>query len=374
VTLPASWTALPRERRARRLVAVAGLGVALAALFAVVLPTFRGSHHAAASTVPTGLARVVRTDVIERQQVAGTLGFRGSYTIAAGSGGVVTYMPPNGTIVRRGQTLYALNRHPVTLLYGSRPAYRDFTLGMSGGADVALLQANLRALGFTAGGALTVSGRFDVATLAAVEAWQRSRGLPATGDLAVGDVVFLPGAARVGQASAGSGAVITAGAPVMTATAAQPAVLVPLDPGTVAQIKVGDHVLVTMPDNSIVRGHVSSISRVATTPAGADQNGQNGGQATPTIPVTVALDRAATGALDEAPVQVAITAQEDRNVLAVPINALLAQPGGGYAVELRSGRTSRFVRVTTGLFDDVAGRVEVSGRGLAAGERVEVPR
>ncbi len=35
--------------------------------------------------------------------------------------------------------------------------------------------------------------------------------------------------------------------------------------------------------------------------------------------------------------------------------------------------TPKLVVVRTGLFDDVAGRVEISGPGLAPGMRVEVP-
>ena len=67
----------------------------------------------------------------------------------------------------------------------------------------------------------------------------------------------------------------------------------------------------------------------------------------------------------------AITQQRDRNVLAVPVTALLARPGDGYAVRVsRSGH--RLIPVTTGLFDDASGLVEVSGPGLAAGLTVEV--
>ena len=75
--------------------------------------------------------------------------------------------------------------------------------------------------------------------------------------------------------------------------------------------------------------------------------------------------------LDQAPVQVAITQQLDRNVLAVPVTALLALPGGGYAVRLGT-LSRRLIPVATGLFDDAAGLVEVAGPGLAAGLPVEV--
>jgi hypothetical protein len=61
----------------------------------------------------------------------------------------------------------------------------------------------------------------------------------------------------------------------------------------------------------------------------------------------------------------------------VPITALLAEPGGRFAVVVTGGRAGHVVRrtvpVRTGLFDEVAGVVEVSGPGLAAGQHVAVP-
>jgi hypothetical protein len=166
---------------------------------------------------------------------------------------------------------------------------------------------------------------------------------------------------------------VVAGAPILTATSSKPAVLVPLDPGIVSQLAVHDRVLVTMPDGSTVDGRVASIGRVAT--AASSNNSQvGGGSSSPTIPVTVSLsDPHTNGGLDQAPVQVAITVQQARNVLAVPISALLAQPGGGYAVDVVGTGGTSLVPVTTGLFDDVAGRVQISGLRLRAGMRVQVP-
>jgi multidrug efflux pump subunit AcrA (membrane-fusion protein) len=131
---------------------------------------------------------------------------------------------------------------------------------------------------------------------------------------------------------------------------------------------------VTLPDGTTVRGRVSAIGRVATTSSSDSSQSDQGGQGspTPTIPVTISLS-GSHGGLVQAPVQVGITEQEDRHVLAVPISALLAQPGGGYAVSVADGATTRLVDITPGLFDEVAGRVEVSGAGLAPGMRVEVP-
>jgi hypothetical protein len=144
-------------------------------------------------------------------------------------------------------------------------------------------------------------------------------------------------------------------------------VLVQVDPSQGAQAHVGDRVVVTMPDGSPVPGRVAVVGRVASTPS--DSSGGGGGPPpTPTISVTIRLLRNARGAFDQAPVQVAITTSEARGVLAAPIAALLSQPGGGYAVRTVDGR---LVPVTTGLFDDVAGIVEVQG--VARGTRVEVP-
>jgi hypothetical protein len=62
-------------------------------------------------------------------------------------------------------------------------------------------------------------------------------------------------------------------------------------------------------------------------------------------------------------------------VLAVTVSALVALAGGGYAVEVMHGSgataTGRLVAVWTGLFS--ATLVQVSGPGIAAGQRVEVP-
>jgi hypothetical protein len=75
--------------------------------------------------------------------------------------------------------------------------------------------------------------------------------------------------------------------------------------------------------------------------------------------------------LDQAPVQVTITEVEHRNVLAVPVTALLARTGGGYVVQLATGARP-LIPVIVGLFDDATGLVEVTGSGLTVGAAVEV--
>ena len=62
------------------------------------------------------------------------------------------------------------------------------------------------------------------------------------------------------------------------------------------------------------------------------------------------------------------------NALVIPVDALLAQSGGGYAVEVVDAHGNhRLVSVRLGLFDDADGLVQVTGTGLVVGQRVVVP-
>jgi hypothetical protein len=78
-----------------------------------------------------------------------------------------------------------------------------------------------------------------------------------------------------------------------------------------------------------------------------------------------------SGRLGVGPVQVAITGTTQRGVLAVPIDALLAAPGGGYQVAVRVNGQRQLVPVRTGLVDESDGLVAVDG--VAEGTIVEVP-
>ena len=281
---------------------------------------------------------------------------------AYGQNSTFTSVPSPGVIVRRGESLYSIDGQPVLLLYGSAVATRAFAAGMSPGADVAALNANLDALGYAHG----LSGdAFTAATAAAIDRLQAAHGEPQTGELLLGSVVFEPGPIRVTAlmptVAVGSG--VVAG-PVLSASWITRQVSIQLDAGLEGQVAVGDPVTITLPDNQTTPGRISYVSSVAS-------SGQNGS----TIAVdAVPTDPAATGDLDQAPVNVSITTASVSNVLVVPVDALLALSSGGYAVEeTGAGGAHHLVAVTTGLFDDADGLVQVSGSGLAVGQRVVVP-
>jgi hypothetical protein len=332
------------------------------------------------------LATVERRSLSEQTQFNGTLGYAGSYTVLGEARGRVTWLPRAGRVVRQGRVLYRVDQAPVVLLYGATPAYRALAEGATAadvtGADVAQLNHDLVALGYVDKADVNSAwDDFNWATRAGVEKLQEHLGVDQTGRLNLGDVVFLPTAARVTTLRASLGA--PGSGPVLSASSTTRTVNVALQPDLQAEVKAGDRVTITLPDGSTTPGRVTSVSKVATvssnSPSGSaspsNSGGSGGSDSGPTVPVHIRPTRPrATGSLDQALVEVAITDQTVHDVLAVPVNALLARAGGGYAVEVVAGDgTHRLVGVRLGLFDDAAGMVEVSGSGLAAGQRVVVP-
>lgn len=202
-----------------------------------------------------------------------------------------------------------------------------------------------------------------------MEKLQRHLGVDQSGTLSLGEVVFLPTAARVTALPASLGAPATG--PVLHASSTVRTVSVALEADLQSEVKAGNRVTITLPDGRTTPGTVTAVGTVAT----AASNNSGGSEGGPTVPVTIQpTDATATGSWDQAAVQVAITDQTVPNVLAVPVFALLAQAGGGYAVEVADpDGTHHLVPVTPGLFDDTTGLVQVTGSGLSAGQHVVVP-
>ncbi|MFJ8473544.1 peptidoglycan-binding protein [Kitasatospora sp. NPDC094011] len=207
-------------------------------------------------------------------------------------------------------------------------------------------------------------GVVTASLIAAVKRWQKDAGLQPTGSLGIGDVVVLPGAIRVGALQAQLGGQ-GAGA-LMSVTPTDKAVTVPVDPVDVGSIKQGDKVTVSLPDSSTAPGTVAGIgTAVQGSPKGTSGAGA-GLNTPPTVDVTVALnDPSKVKDFDSAAVQVAFVSATATGVLAVPVGALLALSGGGYAVQLQDGG---LVAVRTGMF--AKGMVAITGDGIAAGTRV----
>jgi peptidoglycan hydrolase-like protein with peptidoglycan-binding domain len=356
-----------RGRRAAAL-AVAVLLVAGVAWWTVARPR-AGRDDPAGSRPATTTAAVTARDLRAQEQVQGTLGYGGARTVTNQRQGTVTWLPEEGAVIRRGQALYWVDGRPVQLLYGRLPAWRELSVGVDDGPDVRQLERNLVALGYDPDRAVTVDDHFTSATRAAVKRWQEAVGLPETGTMRPGDAVWQPGAVRVGELKASVGDAARPGAPAFEATSTSRQVAIDLDASRQPYVRVGDPVDIELPGGRTTTGRVASVGKVATASSG---NGDPSDDGSPTVEVTVSLDKPkATGSLDQAPVDAFITTEVRKDVLAVPVNALLALAEGGYAVEVERDGRRELVGVTLGLFAD--GMVEVDGDGLHAGDRVVVP-
>ena len=381
--------------------------VGVIALGLVVLRSRAAPADGPAAHAPVSVQTtpVLKTDLSDSQTLPGTLGF-GTQTPVSGRGaGIVTQLPTVGKVTTRGRSLYRVDDQPVPVFYGSTPLFRtlrrpkvakttsvDTVLPSTGtpggrsstqgpssppttrppsppappplrGRDVTVVVDNLRALGYDIGTQPSSgSGIYTKALAAAVKRWQKDVGMRATGTLGVGQVVVLPGPGRVSSVEAQLGD--PAEGPLLNLTSTTRTVSVPVDAGAVNGIKVGAKATVVLPDTKEIKAKVTALSRSIPTGQGANPGAEN---SPPTLSIRVQPLRAADVAkLDSAPVQVRFSSALRQGVLAVPVAALLALSGGGYALQRADGS---LIAVETGLFAD--GLVEVSGDGLTAGLPVQ---
>jgi hypothetical protein len=292
--------------------------------------------------------------------------------VVNGLSGTYTSVLAAGTVVQPGQTLYRVDNQPVLLMSGAVPAWRPFAPGMTDGPDVRQLEANLIVLGEARGLFTQAASQYSPAAVAAVERWQTALGVPSTGSVDLGAIVFQPSAVRIDAATVALGQRASAGDlpyQVTTTTRSVSVTLTPNDP----TVPVGQQVSIQLPSGATTPGLVTAVGpppasgSSSSSSSGSSSSGSNGS----TVLTVTPVDPAATGAANGEGVQVALTIQSVRNVLAVPIAALVALAGGGYGLEVveHSG-VHQLVGVHTGVF--AGGDVQVSGNGLAAGTRIVV--
>ena len=362
------------------LTAAGGLAVIAAGALVTAWTTASGPSATASPTPSTGTttATVTRADLVETDQEQGTLGFDGARTLQSSASGILTAEPAEGTTVTRDQRLYGVGLHPVRLFYGTVPLSRTLALGVSGGKDVKQLESNLRTLGYDPYHGMTIDDHFSAATQAAVERWQKAHKQTRTGRVTLADLVFLPGSVRIGTQHAKPGDRIGAGARLVDITGTTRVATVDL-PADSDLAHAGDKVTVELPDGSGTPGVITRVSATATSSdsSSSEGNGNSGSGSgnDATVAVTVRLTKPkAGGGLDQAPVTVDFTRQRAKNVLAVPVAALVTLSTGGYAVDVAGGGR---VAVKTGMFATNGagtGQVEISGPGISEGLRVVVPQ
>ncbi|MEU2552850.1 peptidoglycan-binding domain-containing protein [Streptomyces sp. NPDC013313] len=442
------------RRRNRLALVVAGFLVVTGVSVAGALGLGGGDgpdHGGGAPNRSSEVVHVTRATLTDQTEVDGQLGHGPQVPFPVRAKGTVTWLPSTGTTLRRGQAVMRSDDRPVVLLYGSLPMYRDLgvvepersdTAGADTGADagdggsaggkspagtapsapsapaasvtrpaadaaaplhgmdVKQFESNLSALGYSG---FTVDESYTELTANAVKRWQKDLGLPQTGRVGAGDVVYAPGPVRVAGIGARVGDEAAVGQVSYTSTARMVTVAAPAAETDWA--RRGSGVTVDLPDGRSVRGTVASLGSDASSASGGggdgagagdggagDGGGTDGGSGggagggaggrSATVSVVITFDdQDSLGRLQSGPVTVRYTRKQRKDVLTVPVAALTALAEGGYGLELAgdgprgggdAGGPGRFVPVRTGLF--AGGRVEVSGPGVREGMKVRIPK
>jgi peptidoglycan hydrolase-like protein with peptidoglycan-binding domain len=354
-----------RRRAGQVLVAVAVLlalgGAAAAAAGVGFRSGQRGGDGGGGSGRPPATAKVTRQTLVDTQSENGDLGYGDEVTLTGRLTGTVTALPAPGSMVKRGEALYRVDNTPVVLLYGSLPAYRALSPGTQG-ADVQQFEQNLYDLGYRG---FTVDEKYSDTTATAAKKWQKTLGLPQTGTVDLGRIVYAAGQVRIGTQKAAVGDALGPETALLTYTGTARMVTVELSISDTRLAHAGAAVSLKLPNGKTTTG---KIARTQTVIKPAEGNNP----ATTKLKVFITVDDAAALAdLDQATVDVAFTASQRENVLTVPVAALLALAEGGYGVQVVDGGGTRIVAVQTGLF--AGGRVEVTGDGLTEGQTVGMP-
>ena len=380
--------------RKPQVLAGAALAVAVLAVLAIVVGSSAGeSNQPASGNDATATATIEHGRLAMQVSATGTLTYAAQadgspYSVVTQGSGVLTALPSVGEVIKCGRPVFRIDGHPVPLLCGSTPLYRPLSEGMKGW-DVKELNRNLADLGYADGEELDPSGYFGSETRFALKELKGDLGLSRTGTLDPGQAVALPGPLRISSLSATLGAPVQPGAPIAEATSTARRVQVDFDPSQAEGVKVGDRASITLPNNRTTPGVVSSIgagavdsgidsgsgSGSASGSGSGSSSGGGSGSSTPTVTVLITLKHLGdAGGIEEAPVQVTVITGRINDALSVPVTALLARAGGGYAVEtVDAGGQRHLVQVDLGAFDHANGLVQVSGPGLRAGQRVVVP-
>jgi len=401
----------PKRRRPRWLTIGIPIAVAIvvgAVAAGVVLANQSSGSTSTPAAGSLNYGTVARTTVAQTQSLSGTIAYTATQTItnrltptpasstsgstassAAGSSsstssgagtaaasGTLTTLAAVGSTIKVGGTFYTVNEEPVVAMYGPLPAYRDMASGDTG-TDVTQLQQGLVDLGYDPG---SVDGTFGSATMTAVEDWQKAEGWTVDGTVHLGQVVFVAGPSRVIAQLATVGEGVSSGTQILSVGPESPIVTTSESSSQLGLLTEGQAVQVQLPDNAIVIGKVTSVGgATSASSSGSSSSGSSSGAASSSsgsgaTAATVALNDPALGnSLAGSSVNVIVTTNSVKDVLAVPLGALLATSAGQFVVQVPNPDGSLAnVSVNPSVYDDTRGVVAVPGANLSPGERVVV--
>lgn len=339
------------RRGAAIALAVAGLTVAVVTTAATTAPPADRDPTVDAATAAADDASTVEVDrrsLVEEREIRGaTVDYGESYPLPLdGADRTVTRSPSSGAVVGPGDEVVRLDDRPVYLAAGDMPLYRPLRLErrQMRGRDVRQLQQFLRRQGWDG---LRVDRVFGPGTRTAVREWQRSVGLPVTGEIDRTQLSFTPAPVRIASAPR-----VGAAFDEVQVTDRTQRVTVPVSNADRPFVQRDADVTVRTAEGEI-QGTVTAVREAAV----------QGGS--PELKATIAPAEPLGADVSSATIVARRTVASD--VLAAPVRALLALAEGGYAVERPGGE---LVPVTVGEVAD--GYAEVRGA-VNAGDRVVAP-
>ena len=205
----------------RRLIVALTLALAIAVVVAIVVLTAKSPgasspNDRSAAAAADGATTVQRRNLVETDTESGTLSYPDPQTVYNRLSGTITWLPAVGQLIDPGYVLFRVDNQPVLLLDGPTPAYRTLDADDSPGPDILELNAELVQLGYDPDG-IVVDDEWQPATTDGVDDLQYRWGETETGELTLGQVVFLPGPqlvstvdGTVGSTGGGGGAADTA--------------------------------------------------------------------------------------------------------------------------------------------------------------------
>ena len=269
------------------------------------------------------------------------------------------------------------------LMFGDTPAWRDIKEGVTPGEDINQLEFNLIALGYGIGKNLGPDTTFDENTATAIRQLQSDLKVASTGEITLGEITFVPGTSMIRPSSTlhTIGSKVNDGTELLSLTPIEKIsskigpnnavttsgkslqrVEIQIPVADRELMKTGSKVDIELPDESRILGTIHDIASFAVAPEEGD----------PFLDIAITVDGSTeyfewTGAS----VTVHVTKELAENVLASPVNGLLALLSGGYALEIVTPTGTSLVPVETGIYAD--GWVQINGPGLKTGTEIIVP-
>lgn len=364
-----------RMPRRRRIIVTAIVSVvviaALAATCVITRPwTLIGRLRATAASQPSPQVDVttLRTQPVTKgvlnaeTRLGASLQYDDASDFAAASG-TITQLPVAGKQIATGEQVYEMDGIPVPLFHGARPFWRTLNTDASDGPDVTQLETNLAELGFFTS---TPDEHFDWLTREAVRQWQRSLGLK--GDAV--DGVFQPSSVALAptapiRITAVNAKLGNSGVSPASFTGVALHAQATLTATQAATFKAGDKARIVLPDNTTIDTTLSAVSQ------GGQAAGENGKVTSPSARVDFP-DQSKVAKFGTTSVSLIIAntaAKSTAETLIVPVTALVASAGNGYAVDVVRGERLERVPVTIGAVANAQVQL-TKADGLAVGDKV----